>query len=101
MTTKTPTYGAADTLRARGMGVQVDCPTRCLMCEAHGVREAQQRAEIAESEELADFLAIGWGMAEAQVEGWKVVAREWRCRFWLAVATLGSVFVMVVAGWVR
>jgi hypothetical protein len=83
------------------MGVQVDCPPRCLMCEAHEVREVQQRREIADGSELTDFLAIGWGMAEAEADGWKVVAREWRFRFWLAIAALTGVFVMVVAGWVR
>ena len=93
----TPTYSGADSLRARGLGVKVDCPPKCLMCEAHAVREHQQRAEIADGADLADFLAIGWGMAEGEAVGWKVVAEEWR-RFWLAMFVVACLFGYLVWG---
>jgi len=81
--------------------VTIDRPAKCLMCEAHEVREVQQRNEIADGAELAEFLAAGWGRAEAEADAWQVVAREWKHRFCLALVALGGVFVLVVAGLVR
>lgn len=94
----TPTYSGADSLRARGLGVKMDYPAKCRMCEAHEVREVQQREEIEDGEELAGYLASGWGRAEAEADAWKVVAGEWRRRFWLAMFALAGVFAIVVGG---
>lgn len=69
----TPTYASAATLRARAFGVSMDCPARCLMCEAHEVREEQQRAAIAD-------LHYAHDVDQDAVEEARIVAEEWRIK---------------------
>lgn len=79
----------------------MDCPVKCRMCEAHEVREIQQRNEISDGAELAEWLATNLGMAETESAAWRVVARDWRQRLYLSITALGLVFIGVVAGWIR
>ncbi len=85
-------YTESDRLHARALGVELI--PHCKMCAAHEVREAQQRIEIAESAELADELAADLSAAKREAD-------LYRQKFYLALACLAGVFVMVMAGWVR
>lgn len=84
------TTNAAKDNWLKQMGVDAGCEW-CLHLE---IENDRLKLEVSEGEQLAVELAQERARYRDEAKHWRVVAR-------LALAVLVSVFVMVVAGWVR
>lgn len=81
-----PNYSASDQRLMKACGVATDRPeSPCLMCEAHEVREAQNRQEIAALHANEVLIYAQRNRAVGQKDAAEKRAENYRTRMWMAV----------------
>src|SRR4051812_37307109 len=86
---KAPTFAAADTVRASGMGVSLDCPTRCQMCAVSEHQTFLVKQELSEAHGSTILAMQDREIAMGMMRDADKRAAMWRDRFWMAFLAFG------------
>lgn len=89
---RSPTFAAADSLRAAGMSVPIDCQPRCQMCEVSEHQVYLAREEMTEVNGTAILAIQDRKIAMGIMREAKRDAAKWESRFWLALLAFGLTF---------
>lgn len=95
---KSPTYSAADAVRGRGMGVAIDCPPKCKMCEASEHAVALKQEELTKAHGSVHLAVEDRAIAIALMREAEANERKMRHQRNLALFALGMVALLGMAG---